>query len=89
MHDAVVDRREFQSGIFLNRQCVGIGTQDNIGNAGASWNIGYDSVAPDMSPILDGQAVEKLADDGSGVRFLPTEFRILMERPAKLYKTVL
>jgi hypothetical protein len=89
MHDAVVDRREFQSGVFLNRQCVDIGTQNNRGNAGASWNIGYDSVAPDMSPIPDGQSVEKLADDGSGVRFLPAEFRIFVEHAAKLNKTML
>jgi hypothetical protein len=46
-------------------------------------------MAGDVSPILDGQPVEKFADHGCGVRFLPTEFRILVEHPAKLNETVL
>jgi hypothetical protein len=89
MHDAIMNRREFQASVFLNRQGVGIGTQDDAGYFRASWNIGHDSMAGDMSPILDGQSIEKFADHGGGVRFLPTEFRILMEHSAKLNETVL
>jgi hypothetical protein len=46
-------------------------------------------MAGDVSPILNGQPIEKFADHGGGVRFLPTEFRILVEHPAKLNETVL
>jgi hypothetical protein len=84
-----VDRRELQAGVFLNRQRVRIGTQDDAGHSGASWNVGDDSVAGDVGPILDGQPIEEFTDDGGGVRFLPTELRILVEHSAKLNETVL
>jgi hypothetical protein len=84
-----VNRREFQAGVFLNRQRVGIGTQDDAGNPGASRNVGDNSVAGDVGPILDSQPIEKFADHGSGVRFLPAEFWILVEHSAKLNESVL
>ena len=77
VHDAVVDRGEFQAGVFLDRQRVRIGTQDDAGDSSASGNVGDDSVTGDVSPILDGQPIEKFADDGGGIRFLPAEFGIL------------
>jgi hypothetical protein len=88
MHDAIVDRRELQPGVFLNRQRVRIGTQDDAWHSGASWNVGDDSVAGDVGPILDSQPFEKFADDGGGVRFLPTEFRILVEDSSELNEAV-
>ena len=89
VHDTVMDRREIQAGVFLNRQRVRIGTQDDAGDSSAPWNVGDDSVAGNVSPILDGQPIEKFADHGSGVGFLPTEFRILVEHAAKLNETML
>jgi hypothetical protein len=89
MHDTIVDRGEFQASVFLNRQRIDIGTQDDAGYSGTSWNVGHDSVAGDVSPILDGQPIEKFADHGGGVRFLPTKFRVLVEHSAKLNETVL
>jgi hypothetical protein len=89
MHDTIVDRGEFQASVFLNRQRIRIGAQDDAGYFGASGNIGHDSVAGDASPILDGQPVEKFADHSGSVHFLPTEFRILVEHAAKLNETML
>jgi hypothetical protein len=89
MHDAVVDRRELQPCVFLNRQRIRIGTQDDAGHSGASWNIGHDSVSGNVSPILDGQPIEKFADHSGSVHFLPTKFRVLVKHAAKLNETML
>jgi hypothetical protein len=83
-----VDRREFQAGVFLNRQRVRIGTQYDAGDSSATWNVGDDSVTGDVGSMLDGQPVEKFADDGSRVCFLSAKFGILMEYSSKLNETV-
>jgi hypothetical protein len=88
VHDAVVDRREFQAGVFLDRQRVRIGTQDDAGDSNASWNVSDDSVTGDVGPILDGQPIEKFTDDGGGICFLSAQFGILMEHSSKLNETV-
>jgi hypothetical protein len=89
MHDTIVYRGEFQASVFLNRQRIGIGTQDDAGYSGTSWNVGHDSVAGDVRPILNGQPIKEFADHGGGIRFLPTEFRIFVEHAAKLNEPVL
>ncbi|MFO0706381.1 MAG: hypothetical protein U0412_05970 [Nitrospira sp.] len=70
MHNAVVDRREIQTGLFLNRKRIGIGAQHDTGHAGAARDLGHDAVTGHLGPIGNGEAIEELADDGGGIRLL-------------------
>jgi hypothetical protein len=81
MHNPVVNRSEFEIGLFLDGQRICVSPECDARPLRPSREIRDDSIACHSVPIRDAQVVQHRTDSAGGARFGVAQFGMAVEVP--------